>query len=322
MKSIFFIFSSLICVLLFSCNKNDDDNNDNPPATTREWFKLKTKLRTTTRNGSFASSDSIDIVIDSVNNKIIFKQYGVGVSWKDSSTETFSYDSKYRLVLYEHVDTYSELYISRMEFVRDANGQVTKVLSGYKNGLMTTSEGALKYDKRGDTTFITYLDSAKKHPQGYPDAQDFYQVALLNNRVVYTKRYPIQNVRTDSAIDKYEYDAAGSLISDTYQSGTSTPVVYTYQRGTESPTALHKFMEQWTGDLGWFYRSKLFFFNDFVGTDNNIAGNVLQSIKRNNVAYISYTNGFDASGNLSSVSYQTITGVGTYTTTEQYKYRP
>jgi hypothetical protein len=321
MKSIFFIFCSLACLLLFSCNKNDDDNNDNPPANTREWFKLKTKIRATAFNGNPSSSDSTSIVIDSANNKIIFKEYGTGSGSKDSSTETFSYNSKNQLVLYEHVDTYDRLYISRMEFVRDANGQVTKVLSGYKNGLMATSEGTLKYDKRGDTTFITFLDSAKKHPQGYQDAQDFYQVALLNNRVVYAKQYPIKSVRTDSSLDKFEYDAAGSLISDTYQSGTATPVVYTYQRGTQSPAALHKFMEQWAGDLAWFHRSKLFFFA-FIASEHHITGNVLQSIKRNNVAYMSYINGFDPGGNLSSVTYQSTSGVGTYTTTELYTYRP
>src|SRR5687768_16464433 len=105
---------------------------------------------------------------------------------------------------------------------------------------MANSDGSVKYDKRGDTTFITYLDSAQKHPEGYQDAQDYYQVALLNNRVAYVKQYPIKSVRTDSALEKFEYDATGNLITVTEQYGKNVPVVYSYQRGSEEPKDLHK----------------------------------------------------------------------------------
>jgi YD repeat-containing protein len=321
MKSNFLYLGSLIGILLFSCNKSDNDNN-NPPAPARDWFKLKTVLYNSLYNGSPNSNDSTSIEIDSTNNKIVFKQYGSNSSGKDTSVETYTYNSNYQLVLYEHVDTYDRLYISRMEFVRDANGQLTKVLSGYKNGLMANSEGSVKYDKRGDTTFITYLDSAKKHPQGYPDAQDFYQVALLNNKVVYQKDLAIKSTGSDSSINKFEYDAAGNLISDTYQYGKSTPVVYTYQRGSEVPAALQKFITQWAGDLVWFNRTKLFGFMYYIGYDRYIAGNVVQSVKKNNAAYISFTNGFDANGNLNKISYQSTGGSTTVTYTQQFRYRP
>lgn len=318
MKRSYLFLLGLVGILFFSCNKNDDNNDDNdPPATPREWFKLKTILNTRVSSGSSTYRDSTDIQIDSVKNKIVFKQYG-----QDTSTEVYTYNSKYQLELYEHIDTYDRLYISRMQFVRNADGQLTKVLSEYKNSLIATSEGTVKYDKRGDTTFITFLDSVRKHPQGYPDAQDYYQVALINDRIVYSKDYAIKSTgQSDSSIDKFEYDAAGNLTSDTYQNSKSTPVVYTYQWGGEQLKDLQKFMTQWTGDLVWFSRAKLFFFTS-TGYGNSLAGNVLQSIKKDNVAYMSFTNGFDANGNLSSISYKNVGGAVSYTYTKQYKYRP
>jgi YD repeat-containing protein len=321
MKSNFFYLCSLICILLISCNKNDSDN-DTPPVTTRDWFKLKTKLMTSTRNGSPYSNDSTSIEIDSVNNKIVFKRIGIYSGTKDTTVDTYTYNSNNQLVLYEHVTDYYELYISRMQFVRDANGQVTKVLSEYKNGLMASSEGSVKYDKRGDTTFITYLDSAKKHKQNYYDGQDYYQVGLLGNRIVYSKSYSLSTPgKLDSSQNKYEYDAAGNLTTVTSRYNTTTPVAYSYQRGSEQPKDLQKFMAQWGGDLAWFTRVKLFYFSGFIGNDYHVEGNVLQSIKKDNAAYRSYTNGFDANGNLSSITFQTITSA-TFTTTQQYKYRP
>ena len=324
MKSIYcFLFS--LFVLFVSCKKNDNDN-DNPPPATREWFKLQTKINTTQYTTGIPYRDSSSIGIDSANKKIIIKEYSSSSGGKDSSTETYTYNNDYQLVLYEHVDTYDYLFISRMEFVRDANGQVTKVLSGYKNGLMASSEGFVKYDKRGDTTLITYLDSAKKHPNGYPDAQDFYQVALVGEKMVYHKDFPIKTAgQSDTSIAKFEYDASGNLVTETDQySKTSTPIVYTYQRGSEVPKELQKFIAQLTGDLFWFQRSKFLFYLSEIGYDNYILGTVVQSIKKDNVAYLSFTNTFDASGNLTTISYLG-TGGGAFgrpTITEQYKYRP
>lgn len=305
-----------------SCNKNNDNN---PASTGRDWFKLKTVLGSSLYNGTtLTHSDSTSIEIDSFHNKIILKEYSTNSGSKDTSIETYTYDNSYKLVLYEHVDTYNYLYISRMEFVRDANGQVIKVLSGYKNSLLANSEGTCKYEKRGDTTLITYLDSTKKHTQGYPDAQDYYQVALLNDKIAYYKSFVIKSAGyLDTSVVKLEYDASGSLIADTEQYGRSTPVVYTYQRGSESPKELQKFVAQLAGDLIWFNRTKLFSFSYIVNYSYALTGNVLQSIKKDNAGYLSFTNGFDGSGNLSSVSYQTTTGSGAkYTIIDQYKYRP
>lgn len=313
-RSYFFLFS-LIGLLLLSCNKSDN-NDDNPPAPAREWFKLKTIIGNTLRDGSYYSKDSTSIIIDSTNNKIIFKRYA-----SYPSTETYTYNSNYKLELYEKVSTYDRLYISRMQFVRNADGQLTKVLSEYKNSLLASSEGTFKYDKRGDTTFITFLDSAQKHPQGYPDAQDFYQVGFLNDRVVSRRVYPIKSTgNPDSSVTKYEYDASGGLISSTYQA-KATPVVYTYQRESQAAKELQKFMAQWGGDVVWFSRAKLFSFLGNIGDDDEyLMGNVLQSIKRNNVAYRTYTNEFDFIGNLKKTSFQNTTLTATYTMIDEYRY--
>jgi hypothetical protein len=211
-----------------------------------------------------------------------------------------------------------------MNFVRDANGQVTKVLSGYKNGLMAISEGAITYDKRGDTTFITYLDSARKHPDGYSDAQDYWQVALVGAKLVSHKNFPLPPYRLDTTVTKYDYDAPGNLVTVTDQySKTSTPEVTTYQRGSQTPVELQKFFTQWMGDLFWFTRAKTFFPLQLIGYDGYILGNAVQSITDNNVV-IPFTNTFDANGNLSSLSYvgPSAGSVGKPTRTEQYRYRP
>lgn len=125
--------------------------------------------------------------------------------------------------------------------------------------MMTSSEGICKYDIRGDTTLITFMDSARKHRYGYSDAQDYYQVALLNNNMV------------------------------------------------------------------WFRRSKLINYLQEIGYTNAIVGNALQSIKKDNVAFLSFTNGFDMSGNLNSITYQT-SASGSIPSiniiTEKFKYRP
>lgn len=314
---------SLICISLFSCNKNDN-NDDNPPATSREWFKLKTITGNSLRNGSYYSNYSINIIIDSANNKIVFKEYTTSTSSKDSSVDTYTYNSQYQLELYEQVSSYDRLYISRMQFLRNADGQLTKVLSEYKNGLMATSEGTFKYDKRGDTTFITFLDSARKHPEGYPDAQDFYQVGLLNNRVVSSISYNIKSAygNSDSSVTKYEYDALENLIRSTYQTGKATPEVYTYQRESQAAKELQKFILQLGGDVAWFSRAKMFDISGYIGDNGEfLMGNVLQSIKKDNVAYSTYTNEFDLNGNLIKTEFPpTITSSSTYSTTEEYLY--
>jgi hypothetical protein len=244
----------------------------------------------------------------------------------DTSLETFTYNSQNQLVLYEKVDTYDYLYINRMEFVRDGNGKVTKVLSDYGHGLKPTSEGLVNYDKRGDTTFITFIDSTAKHPQGYPDAQDFYLVGLVNDKVVYYKSYGMQTPgKLDSTLYKYEYDAAGNITTETYQIRANPPVVYTYQRGSETPKELQKFLSQWAGDLLWFRRAKLFNFSGHLATVNTVAGNVLASKKQGSAIITSYTNAFDINGNLGLVVWQATSGGSVPTTNtylERYTYRP
>lgn len=323
-----------LSVFFISCNKNDDnndDNNDNPPANSRDWFKLKTFMSSSTyNNGSkYYYRDSTEITIDSANNKLVFRNYGSRTTsgnaiYSDSSVETYTYDGQNKLALYEKVSNYDRLYISRMEFVRDASGKLIKVLSAYKNGLMPTSEGTVKYDKRGDTTLVTFLDSARKHPDIYRDAQDFFQAGIVNDKVVYYKDYGWAPGYLDSTQTKYEYDAAGNLTTETYQYSNSTPVAYTYQRGSETPKELQKFLSQWAGDLFWFSRYKLFGFRWYLETVNANTGNVLLAKKQGNTTVTAYTNTFDTGANLGSVAWQAYAGsfYGIMTYTERYYYRP
>jgi hypothetical protein len=331
----FLVFAGLLSLLLFSCHKNGPDNNDdpntndtttNPPA--RTWFKLKTIVGSkVSLTNSYYTRDSTEILIDSINKKVIFKNYNSSTYVKDTSTITYTYNSNYQLTLYERATSYNGFYMNRMEFVRDASGQVTKVISGYNNGLMATSEGSVKYDKRGDTTFITYLDSVRKH-SSYYDGQDYFQVALVGGKTVFKKDFPIQTAyRPDTTIVKYEYDASGNLVTTTNSYGLGAPGLYTYQRSSETPKELQKFMAQWIGDLFWYSRAKFFFPLSTIGTDSYdgyILGNVVQAIKKDNVVLISYTNTFDPSGNLASISYQgpfqPFSGV--YTIAQRYYYRP
>lgn len=327
MKNMYWVLFVLFAVFI-SCNKTHDDN-DNPPANSRDWFKFKTLLYSSQQsNGSYSFRDSTDIIIDSAHNKLIFKSYGRqstggSVYNTDTTVETFTYDGQNRLTLYEKVSNYYQLYISRMEFVRDGSGKLIKVLSSYKNGLMASSEGTVKYDKRGDTTFVTFLDSTLKHPNKYSDAQDFYQVGLLNDNVVYYKDYYWSPTRLDSTQTWSQYDAAGNLNTETSQYNNTTPVVYTYQRGSETPRELQKFLSQWSADLLWFHRSKLFGFGWYFETISSFKGNVLQA-KRQGSIVTPYTNTFDAAGNLGSVSWQTNGGSirDIYNNTQRYLYRP
>lgn len=331
MKRICWAFFTL-SVLIISCNKNDDNNDDNnPPANTRDWFKFKTFMYSSSySNGSkYYNRDSTEITIDSTNNKLVFRNYSSRTTsgnaiYSDSSVETYTYDGQNKLVLYEKTSNYDQLYINRMEFVRDASGKLVKVLSAYKNGLMSTSEGTVSYDKRGDTTFVTFLDSTRKHKDIYRDAQDFYQAGIVNDRVVYYKSYGWAPGYLDSAQTKYEYDAAGNLTTETYQYNNNTPTVYTYQRGTETPKELQKFLSQWANDLLWFRRYKLFDFGYYFETVNAYTGNVLLTKKQGSSTVRSYTNTFDANANLGSVAWQAYAGsfYGTMSYTEKYFYRP
>lgn len=332
MKNSFLFLFGLQCILLVACSKTNDDNTNNPPAIPRDWFKLKTQVfkSNNATTGNALVYDSTEVAIDSANNKVILRNYSISgngavVYYKDTSVETFTYNGNNQLVEYEHSDTYNQFFITNMRFERDANGQVTKVVSQYKDGLMNSSEGIVRYNKNGDTTFVTFTDSTKKHRQGYSDAQDYYQVAILkDHKIAYYKNYNFPGAgKLDSSVNRFDYDAAGNLTTFTYQGTYST--VYSYQRGSATPTELQKYFEQWLGDLYWFRRSNLFNTSSETGFNYMIAGNVVESIRMNNAAYRTFTNSFDQSGNLSSVTYQTTTGGSNATRiniVEQYKYRP
>jgi len=318
----FLILAGFISLLLFSsCHKSNDSNPTDPPVS-HTWFKLKTITDNAKYpNSSFINQDSTEIVLDSVNRKITLKYYSKFSSYLDTVITTYTYNSNYQLVSYESTASYKDMYISSMIFVRDATGQVTKVQSAYKNGLIATSEGAVKYDKRGDTTFVTYLDSVRKDPQYY-DGRDFYTVALLNGKLITNTDLPIKGKSTDTVLSKYEYDASGSLVTYSEKYGNSAPRITTYQRGSQAPQELQQFFAQWIGDLFWFSRAKSFFPLQQIGYYGYILGNTVQSMNVENVV-IPFTNTFDANGNLTSFSrVGPYDGLGTPTVTVQLRYRP
>ena len=54
----------------------------------------------------------------------------------------------------------------------------------------------------------------QKHPYGYSDANDYYQVGLYNNKLVFQKWYSKGNGgKLDSTVYRFSYDASGNLIS-------------------------------------------------------------------------------------------------------------
>jgi hypothetical protein len=306
-----------LILLIVSCKK-DNSNSPNNPTPPRDYSKLKTFKSNITQRGSVVYSDSTSIKIDSVNNKIIVTTIDGS---KDTSVATYTYNSNNQLVLYEQNSNYYSLYISKMQFIRDANGQLSQVLSEYKHGLMATSTGVCKYDKRGDTTFITFIDSTQKHPYGYPDANDYYQVGVSGGQLVYQKWFSKgSGGKLDSSVYRFSYYSTGNLTTLTYQYDANPSTVYTYQRGSQSPRELQKFVALLGGDIVWFQRSKLFNLLDFPDGNYFTLGSVVQSLTKNNASYLTYTNEFDASNNLKKMTYTDVsTGeVGTY----QFEYWP
>ena len=313
--------SGFLVLLIVGCKKDGSNSPNNPTTTPRNYSKLKTFKTSITQRGSLMYNDSISIKIDSVNNKIIITAID---GTKDTSVITYTYNSNNQLVLYEQTSNYNSLYISKMQFVRDANGQLSKVESEYKNGLMATSEGVCRYDKRGDTTFVTFIDSTQKHPYGYPDGNDYYQVGLYNNKLVFQKWYSKGNGgKLDSTVYRFSYDASGNLTTLTYQYDASPSSVLNYQRGSLAPTELQKFVAQLGGDIVWFQRSKLFSLLDFPGGNYFTLGNVVQTITKNNASYLTYTNEFDASNNVKKITSTDVSVVSAgFVSTYQFEYWP
>lgn len=322
-----FLFFSLFCVFVISCKKR---GNDGPQTPARTWFTVKSIVNTVWENDIPRGRDSADIQIDSVNNRITIKKFeGVGYMLGERSIEKFTYNSKNQLVLYENVDYLNTLYISRMEFVRDAGGKLVKVLSEYKNGIVSNSEGIVKYNQRGDTTFITFIDSTQKQSfLPIPYAQDYYTAGLVNGRLVYRKYYSISlyTGKIDSSETKYEYDTAGNLIVESNLTTNNPDLTFTSQYGSEKPAELQKFLDQWSGDLLWFYRFGNFYFANKLRTVKTVTGNVLLSRSNAGRVVESYTNAFDGKGNLETVSWKsagtTVPGypVGTELTSVQKYY--
>ncbi len=97
-------------------------------------------------------------------------------------------------------------------------------------------------------------------------------IRLFSEKVYYD--YNGNGRIVDTIQTKYEYDAAGNIATEIRQTNSRKPVVYTYQRGSESPRELQKFLAQLAGDLLWFHRAKLFSFSNDLASVNTVAGNV------------------------------------------------
>jgi hypothetical protein len=336
MKSISGVLFSLFVLFLVSCGKKDkmEDNLPTPtppkPATW-EWFKLTGVERISLYQDSYKHRlrDSIEIELNSAKNEIIlrknsFSYNNVGYD-KNTSVETFTYNSNHQLVLYEHADSYNNFSITRMQFVRNANGQVEKVLSQYKNGLVASSEGIVKYQKNFGVTTITYLDSTLKNPSGSSDAQDHYEVKLVNDQVVERMSWP------DFLQKKYEYDTSGNKIKVIAKHNNDAPIVSKW-RWTEFPNynetkQLQRFLTQWMGDLHWFTRSKQFDFAEFI----NVSPATGKALRVNytdtflNISLIGYNHYYNGSdGFMWGKAPGTMTGglYDSFTYIENYFYRP
>ena len=301
MKTSYCILFSFLFVLFGSCHKPDDNNDviaPPPPPQTWEWFKLMRVERITKLPNSYQEyhRDSIEIALDSVRNKIVFRKYSFhfnGINYdKDTSVETFTYNSGHQLVLYEHNDSDDQLFISRMEFVRNPEGEVTKVLSQYNNGLMAGSEGIVTYRKFLNTIFITYVDSSRKHRLGYSDAQDYYQVGVVRNKVVYRTDYSMATSgKMDSAQLKIVYDTNGNKVKSTSQYNNNSPVSSTFKwsglPNFSQKKQLQRFLTQWAGDLHWFTRAKLFDFSELIYV-SPATGEAAERIEENNITKLEF----------------------------------
>ena len=331
----YYLFISLVFILFVSCGKKDKIDDKPPTPTpeapaTWEWFKLTGVERISLFQNSYTHRlrDSIEIELNTAKNEIVlrkntFSHNGTGYD-RNTSVETFTYNSNHQLVLYQHTNSYNDFSIARMEFVRNANGEVEKVLSQYKNGLVAASEGIVKYKRSLGATTITYIDSTSKRSGGNSDAQDHYEVKLVNGRVVARTSF------TDLLQTNYEYDTSGNKIKAITKHNNDAPVVTTW-RWTEHPNPnetkqLQRFLTQWMGDLHWFTRSKQFDFAEFINV-SPATGKALWESETNNISTIGFggsqhTKGHDGfrwgkrPGTMNGGMYDS------YTYFEDYYYRP
>lgn len=303
-KCSYCFFVSLLFVLFVSCGKKDklDDTPPTPaPPAAWEWFRLSGVERISLFQNSYKHRlrDSIEIILNSAKNEIVFQKNsfsynGAGYD-KDTSIETYTYNSNHQLVLYEHTNSYNDFSITRMEFVRNANGEVERVLSKYKNGLVASSEGIVKYQKNFGVTTITYIDSTLKNPLGGSDARDHYQVKLINDRVVNRTSWNMTALGTpDSIRSSYKYDSSGNKIIEFSQHNNDAQVKTTW-RWTEFPNfnetkQLQRFLTQWMGDLHWFTRSKQFDFAEFINV-SPATGKAVWEIETNKIMTINFSSG-------------------------------
>lgn len=300
-----FYLAGLLVLAVISCKKDKDDNETETP-TTYEVSKLKT-IRTKTLNTSqqIVASSTTSISVDSVSNKTTLITYD-SIN-NITTTDTYTYNSKHQLLLFERASNRTDLYISRMEFSRNSDGQLTKVNSSYINGKVATSEGTVQYQKKQDTTFVTFIDSTYKSNNPYDiGGTDYYKLAFVNNRVV---------VRNGTV---FEYDATGSIVA---VSVTDLNIVYYYKHSNKVATEIQKYLAYMGGDIPWFFREL-----QYTGWDatrnGHTAGNVLESFSEGNYPpTLTFINEFDGNGNLIMVT-QYANTYSTPSVVTEYEYWP
>lgn len=287
MKLSCLFFISFIILFIFSCKK---DHSETPPEPEVGYSKLK-KITTTSNERGGTTVNIYEIEIDSINNKIFTKNY---FNNSDTLFAAFTYNSHDQLELYEAKGGNTRIYLTRMEFIRDANGQLTKVLSEYNNkGIVEKSEGICQYEKNRDTTFVTFIDSSNKR---YSDEIDWYQAGLIKNRIVYYKEFGNRGAYINRSY--FSYDAANNLIKVNDRN---------FYRGSQSPKEIQKFFNRLGGDIMWFRRQGQFRFMNFltsIGNDYYFLGNVMER-QTGDFYTLIFSNEFDGLGNLKKLKYNT-----------------
>lgn len=323
---------SALALAVVACTKTSSDTSEanpdpttptnpetptNPTTPARNYFKLKTIKYRALSGSQVANNNTTSISIDSTNNKITLNKYDSLTSIR--IIETYTYNDNNQLTLFESSRSNNVFYISRMEFVRNNNGELTSVNSTYKNGLVATSTGTVKYEKKQDTTFITFSDATQKVADDGTSANDYTITAIVNNKIVYRKT-DISN-HSDYTFYSYGYDVTGNLTDITAGTSKAANGTTYYLRGTRAATEIQKYISFMGGGIPWFTRVGISAGWD-LSSYPQFAGNTLESIVAQNITSLAFTNEYDVNGNLvKATSYTPGAPAPAFIVTSSYEYR-
>lgn len=295
MRSFFLFIIALSVLFILSCKKDHSGNETPPepePETETGFSKLKKITETYWYKGRDKSESTYEINYDSANNKVAVKI----VSAPNKYISTYSYNSADQLIQYEETPINTTQQYYRMNFVRDGNGQLIKVLSErYNNGISEASEGICQYTKEQDTSFVTFIDTAKQN-------WEMYRIGMINNRIVSSINYfhnsnsTITPFRTDCT-----YDTSGNLISN-YTGSAPSGTMLTIKRGNVVPITIKKFFDRMVGDVPWLTIYKTRYLRTLpLSSPFFFTGPVVESMKEKDAFWdITWdvTNEYDSFGNL------------------------